>query len=106
MLDPREVENLIEGGRHLVPPHMWSAVRSYFIDRRPVGDFLTALLRNDLMATLARADDTNTAAIPNWCQFLYNFAPAGSYGSPFAVDTWLGPEHAPAALSAASVSQR
>lgn len=84
-----EIEEMIEGGRHLVPAHMWDGVRNYFVNRFPPGHFLTALLSNDLMEAFGRADDVNTSNMRRWCQFLYNHAPRGSYGSPGAVRAWL-----------------
>ena len=84
-----QIEEMIEGGRHLVPAHMWDTVKLYFIRRIPGGSFITALLSNDLMGAFGRADDVNARAMQNWCQFLYNYAPSGSYGSPDAVRDWL-----------------
>lgn len=86
-----QIAEMIEGGRYLVPPHMWDAVTGYFLHRYQPGGFLTALLSNDLMAAIGKADDENCRAIHRWCQFLYNYAPSGSYGSPDAVRAWLTP---------------
>lgn len=87
----RDIREMIEGGRHLVPVHMWDAVEGYFIHKYPPGHFMTALLSNDLMEAMGRADDTNAANMHRWCQFLYCYAPAGSYGSPERVHAWLSP---------------
>lgn len=86
-----QIKSMIEGGRHLVPAHMWGTVERYFVNRIPPGHFLTALLSNDLMEAFARADDENAANMQRWCQFLYNYAPRGSYRSPEAVNAWLAP---------------
>lgn len=86
-----DIRELIEGGRHLVPPYMWGGVERYIINRIPPGNFLTALFSNDLMEAFARADDVNTANMHNWVLFLYNYTPCGSYGSPAAVREWLNP---------------
>lgn len=93
----RDIRELIEGGRYLVPPYMWDAVEGYFIHRYSPGNFMTALLSNDLMEAMGRADDTNAANMRRWCQFLYNYAPAGSYGSPERFSAWLSPASAEAA---------
>lgn len=79
----------IEPGRHLVPPHMWSGISKYLIHGYPTGQFLQALLSNDLMEAFSRADDINIANMHRWCQFLYCFAPIGSYGSGENVSAWL-----------------
>ena len=87
--DPTE---MIEGGRHLIPPYMWGGMSRYMVNRIPPGSFLQALLSNDLMEAFARADEENSACIRQYCQFLYNYAPRGSYGSPENFRAWLNPE--------------
>lgn len=84
-----QVKTMIEDGRHLVPDYMWGGVERYFVNRIRPGHFLTALFSNDLMEAFGRADDTNTANMRQWCQFLYNYAPRRSYGSPKNVHDWL-----------------
>lgn len=94
-----QVASMIEGGRHLVPDHMWGGVSRYFLQGIPGGSFMTALLSNNLMEAFACADDENAANMRRWCQFLYNHAPVGSYGSPERVGNWLRqfqPEQVPA----------
>ena len=91
------IMEMIERGRHLVPPHMWGGVERYFVNRIPGGSFMTALLSNDLMEAFGRADDENSANMRRWVQFLYNYAPRGSYGSPEAVRAWLTPAQEEAA---------
>lgn len=83
------IKAMIEEGRHLVPPHMFPGVERYMLEGVAPGNFLSALLCNDLMDAMGRADDTNADAIRQWCQFLYNFAPANSYGSPEIFKAWL-----------------
>lgn len=92
MKSSSDIAEMIERGRHLVPPHMWDAVTGYYLHRFQPGSFMTALLSNDLMGALGRADDVNAANIQRWCQFLYNYTPAGSYGTPERVRQWLKPE--------------
>lgn len=89
---PNPILDMIEGGQHLIPPYMWGGVKRYMVDRIPPGDFLTALFSNDLMDAFGRADDENSANMRRYCQFLYNYAPRGSYGSREAVRAWLNPE--------------
>lgn len=88
MTQSEQIAEMIEGGKSLVPSHMWHGVEGYFLHGCQPGGFLTALLSNDLMGAVGKADDTNADAIREWCQFLYNYAPSGSYGSPEAVESW------------------
>jgi hypothetical protein len=88
-----QVARMIEGGRHLVPAYMWGGVERYFLHGIPGGSFMTALLSNNLMEAFACADDENAANMRNWCLFLYNYAPRGSYGSPERMNAWLAQFH-------------
>jgi len=71
-----------------LPGHMRESTRAYIETGRPVGDFLTAVLQNNLMEAFRRADDKNRAAMPEWVCFLHNEAPADCYGSRQAVKAW------------------
>lgn len=90
-MEKQQILEMIEGGRHLIPPYMWGGVQRYMVDRVPAGHFLTALFSNDLIEAFARADDENGANMRRYAQFLYNYAPHGSYGSPDNVRAWLNP---------------
>ena len=72
-----------------IPEHMIGAALSYFNEHQPPGDFLRAVLENDLMEAYRQADDENVVAMHAWVVFLYNEAPIGSYGSPENVKVWL-----------------
>jgi len=61
----------------------------YLADHSPVGGFLTAVLKNDLMEACGRADDNNISALPAYAGFLYNYAPMECYGSPEKVRAWI-----------------
>ncbi len=53
------------------------------------GDFLTAVLENDLMEAMGRADSYNRATIHQICTFVYNELPHNSHGSPDRVAEYL-----------------
>ena len=53
------------------------------------GSFFTALVSNDLMRAFQRADDTNTAAMRDWVQWLYMEAPGRCHGSQQTVREWI-----------------
>ena len=76
-------------GLELIPEYMRDGMTRYIKRGIPPGSFLTAVLSNDLMGALRKADDTNINAMPAYGRFLYNYAPAGCYGSPDAVDRWV-----------------
>lgn len=65
------------------------ALRRYIEDGYPTNHFLRAVLENDLMEALARADDANFEALEAYCAWLKTFAPAASYGSQDRVTAWI-----------------
>ena len=52
------------------------------------GDFLCAVLANDLKEACGRADNTNTLCLYRYVQFLYTYAPSQCWGSPEKVAQW------------------
>lgn len=73
----------------LIPSHMHGAVRRYVMHGIAPGQFLTAVLCNDLKEAFARADDDNTAAMLGWVRFMHNYMPANSQGSLDQFRAWL-----------------
>lgn len=71
-----------------LPEHMRDGMRLYIERGVPPGSFLTAVLSNDLMGALGKADDTNLHALPAYGRFLYNEAPSPCFGSPEHVRDW------------------
>lgn len=86
-------DDLEKGLRQIaIPSHMHAAIRCHVIDRQPVGDFLTAVLSNDLKEAVKRADHLNLTALVPWVDLLYNYCPSNCWGSPAKVKAWLGEE--------------
>ena len=52
------------------------------------GNFLTAVLENDLIGSLGRADEENLANLPAYGAYLYNEMPIGSHGSKEIMRAW------------------
>ena len=72
---------------------LWGLCR--WVERAlPPGDFLGAVLANDLRESFARADDRNRAALFHIVRWLHNYAPGGCWGSPEAVAQWRGSDAA------------
>lgn len=55
----------------------------------PPGDFLLAVLRNDLLGAYARADHDSIATFAAIIHYVRAQLPVGSYGSAAAVDMWI-----------------
>lgn len=73
-----------------VPSHMREAVVNYVLSGHPVGDFLFAVLSNDLMRSFMRADAMNSISMKSWAGLLFNLpqSPIPSYGSEEKVRAW------------------
>jgi hypothetical protein len=65
------------------------------------GDFLTAVLENNLMEAFGRADEVNQAHLFDICFFLYNHAPGGCHGSRKTMLEWMAAQRIRAANQAA-----
>lgn len=72
-----------------IPEHTFQALKRYIENRTPIGDFLYAVLTNDLMRAAVRADNQNRAKIYEICCFVHNEIPAISHGSKDKVQKWL-----------------
>ena len=74
---------------NLIPDSTMDSLKRYIEDGVPTGDFLRAVLSNDLFEACGRADDFNAAALWHIVAWIYNEAPRQCHGSPEAVDSWL-----------------
>jgi hypothetical protein len=72
-----------------IPLYMRDSLVQYILVGRPVGDFLTAIINNDLKGAVNRADDENQKLIVQYVKFLYNNAPNGCWGSFDSTKHWI-----------------
>ena len=72
-----------------IPEYMHGGIIRYYENGIPPGDFLTAVINNDLKEAIGRADDTSVNALKAYVMWFYNQAPTGSWGHEGAVDEWL-----------------
>ncbi len=75
-----------------IPWHMHEGLLAYLFYGRPPGDFLAAVLKNDLVEAFARADGENTRFMRQWAAFLYSHMPAlpvRSWGGSEAYKNWI-----------------
>ncbi len=75
-----------------VPDHMIDAFEFYVFHRIEPGSFLTAVLENNLMEAIGRADHINIMHLKEIASFVYNCIPASCHGSPQKVSNWLHPQ--------------
>ncbi len=72
-----------------VPAHTLQALKDFYCNGCEPGGFVTAVLDNDLREAFGRADEMNRRCLFPIVRFLYNHAPAGTWGFPGATNTWL-----------------
>ena len=72
----------------LIPHHMQGGVRRWIEDGIKPGQFLAAVLCNDLKEALGRADDINRDRLHDTVSFFYSHAPIGCWGSPENFADW------------------
>jgi hypothetical protein len=72
-----------------VPEQMHDSYVRYLLHGIEPGDFLVAVLANDLREACGRADDDNRKSLYNHVFFLHNYAPMGCWGSPEHVSEWI-----------------
>ena len=72
-----------------IPEYMRGGIVRFYENGIPPGDFLTAVIDNDLKEAIGRADGTNQHLLWNYVNWFYNHAPSGSWGFAGATEKWL-----------------
>lgn len=75
-----------------IKPRTMAELNRYVFDRLRTGDFLYAVLTNNLKGAFGMADDENLSALPAIVSFMHNHMPAECQGSPERVKRWLAHE--------------
>lgn len=73
----------------MIPLNIKSAIDGYVDHGYPVGDFVYAVLCNNLFEAIARADVESQFALPEICKYIFNLAPAPCWGSKKKVKDWI-----------------
>lgn len=84
-----------------IPARTLEGLRDYELHYYDPGDFLTAVLSNDLFEAFGRADEKNTRAMLRIVIYVWNTLPRQSWGSPEKVKAWLAQRVAPVETDAA-----
>jgi len=72
-----------------IPDHILESLEMYAEERRPVGDFLKAVLSNDLYGAVGRADPICMACLKKIVTYINCKLPGGCWGSPQHYKDWL-----------------
>jgi hypothetical protein len=73
-----------------LPEHMRDGMRRYLEKGIEPGGFLLAVLENDFMGAVTRADPVNLHRLLDYVHWLYHHAPPASYGNRQKVRDWIG----------------
>ncbi len=75
----------------MIPQHTQYQIDEYVKGKVPPGNFLYAVLTNNLAETVCRADETNLRFIKDIVLYVYNNIPSVCWGTPEKVEEWLNP---------------
>ena len=73
----------------ILPEHIRDGAKRYIERGIPPGDFLRAVICNNLKESFARADRINIHRMFDIVSFFYNEAPAGCWGSIQKMERWI-----------------
>jgi len=85
----REWREMPGTARDMIPGHLQDGLDRYICDRVRPGQFLCAVLGNDLLGAVRRADRLSYAGMPGIVEALIGYAPATAWGSESKVAAWL-----------------
>lgn len=69
-------EMAFTGDYAAIPQYMQNSIMNYALHRKKPGDFLTAVICNDLRGAVSHADSTNLPLLKTYVQWFYNRCPA------------------------------
>lgn len=72
-----------------IPDRMMGGITRWIENGIQPGDFLWAVITNDLKDAVGRADDENLRNLPAYVSYFYNEAPAACWGSPEKAAAWI-----------------
>ena len=68
---------------------MLEGIHRYIKNGIAPGDFLTAVIQNNLSEACVRADHKNLQNLPAYAAYFYNEAPLACHGSKEKMDVWI-----------------
>lgn len=73
----------------IIRPDTIETINNYVLKGWEPGDFVYAVLTNNLMEAFGRADEDNRHTLFAICDYVYNEVPSLAHGSPEKVAAWL-----------------
>ena len=82
-------DGLAEGYYSSLPTTMLAPLYAYVLDHEQPGGFLTAVITNDLVGAITKADIANSKHLRKWVLFFHWHTPSACHGSQAHMDAWL-----------------
>lgn len=93
------VDEWFTGEYENIPVHEQDTIKRYVIEKLRPGDFLSAIITNDLRGAVNHADAVNLPLIKLYVQWFFNRAPSACYGSSRQMEEWLARKESEASVS-------
>lgn len=77
------------GTQYRMPRRTFESIQRYVQYGVPTGDFLKAVLSNDLFGAFDRADEENWECLGDICRYIYNHIPSNAWRSIEKINNWL-----------------
>ena len=71
-----------------LPEHMQAGARLWIEQGIYPGGFMLAVMENDLVEAVGRADETNRERLPDFVSFFYNEAPRACWRTRENIEAW------------------
>ena len=73
----------------MIPQYTLDSLTRYVEHGIPPGSFLCAVLENNLVRSVGRADRENLAALPEIVKYVYNEIPSNAWGNSKSVSDYI-----------------
>ncbi len=89
VLDPHDTTNWFDGDYADFPERMKEGIRNYILEGLEPGLFLQAVISNDLIGAVLRADPVNAPLVKQYALWFHHVAPMRSCGSRASMLAWI-----------------
>lgn len=76
-----------------IPKYMHGGLIRWVMDGIKPGNFLCAVISNDLRRAIEKADDANIGLLANYVRWFYHYTPWDCWGSSEELKNWRGLAH-------------
>ena len=88
-MNKETAKKFFSDGKYLIPESLYESLERYVDVGIPPGSFTRAVLENNFLDAVIKADGDNIKILRDIGMFIKNYMPTASYGSPVAVENWI-----------------